>query len=75
MSTAPENKTVVPPQAGSAQAATQAATQSTAQHAAENKTEQKTGLAKYRRYLYLFFASSAGLLISYFAYRRYQKRH
>lgn len=48
----------------------------------ENKSNQKTdtkdtktGVAKYKKYLYLFFTTSAGLLISYFAYRRFQKKH
>jgi len=40
-----------------------------------DKKDTKTSLAKYKKYLYLFFTSSAGLLISYFAYRRFQKRH
>ena len=73
MSTTTENKTVVPPKAEATKAGTNATT-STPEKKNEQK-DKKTGLAKYKRYLYLLFASSAGVLISYFAYRRYQKRH
>lgn len=46
----------------------------------ETKTEKKeetksTGVSKYRKYVYYFFASTAGLLVSYFVYRRFQKRN
>lgn len=42
----------------------------------ENKEEtKKTGVSKYRKLVYYFFASTAGLLVSYFVYRRFQKRH
>jgi len=52
--------------------------QSTTKNKTDNKTEtgkKTTVLAKYKKFLYLFFASSAGLLISYFAYKRFQKKH
>jgi len=40
------------------------------------KTEEtKTRVTKYKKFVYYFFASTAGLLVSYFVYRRFQKRH
>lgn len=38
----------------------------------ENK-EEKSLLRKYQKYVYGFFAASATLMISYFAYRRFKK--
>lgn len=66
MSTNTETKTVVPPQAE---------TTKTAETKTQPKTEQKTGLAKYKKFFYFFFVSSAGLIVSYFTYRRFQKKH
>lgn len=55
---------------------TAAATTAAVETKTEKKEEtQKTGIAKYKKFVYYFFASTAGLLASYFVYRRFQKRH
>lgn len=41
----------------------------------EKKEETKTLVANYKKLVYYFFASTAGLLVSYFVYRRFQKRN
>lgn len=78
MSTTQENKPVVS-ETKSEQPQTTvpaATTENKTENKVETKTENKaTGLAKYKKFFYLFFTSSAGLLISYFAYKRFQKKH
>lgn len=58
-----------------APAATHAATPANEAKTEKKEETKKTGVAKYRKFVYYFFASTAGLLVSYFAYRRFQKRH
>jgi len=74
MSTSQE-KIVNPTESKTEQAQKSNTDANTTSEASNTKAQQTTGVAKYKKFFYLFFASSAGLLISYFAYRRFQKQN